>query len=155
MAAQTSGPSLDTWIQAAAALFTAIAAGAAWAATRQVKAGNEEERQDRIMAHLKTIHRLVSDLALANPNDPRVWQPPQLNLRAEVTAVFHPLPKCGTLADANLWEADEPTYENLVRDAMAEVEAAQRTIWLNSRRRRWFSRRQTTDQGDTGVSESV
>jgi hypothetical protein len=38
MAAHTSGPSLDTWIQAWAALFTAIASGAAWAATRQVRA---------------------------------------------------------------------------------------------------------------------
>ena len=58
------------------------------------------------MAHLRTIHGLVAQLARTHGINPRNWEGPQLNLRAEVTVVFHPLPKCAALADANLWDTD-------------------------------------------------
>jgi hypothetical protein len=64
MVAKTS---LDTWVQAAAALFTALTAAAALAAARQVKAASDEERRLRMLAHLKVVHDLVSELALINP----------------------------------------------------------------------------------------
>ncbi len=124
---------LETWFQGASALFTAIAAiAAAWAAI-QVRSANTEDRRLRVYAHLKTIHGLVSQLALINPNDPRAWQGLQLNLRAEVKVVFlYPLPRCEALADADLWAANEVTYRDLVRDAMAEVEAAEQAVWADT-----------------------
>ena len=130
----------QAWIEGAAALFTAIAAGAAWAATYQVRAASDEDRRLRVLAHLKVIHDLVSEMALIGPNDPH-WQRPQLDLRREVTVVFAPLPKCGKLADADLWKLDEAAYPELVREAMAEVEAAMADVWKDVYRRWWFGRR--------------
>jgi hypothetical protein len=146
MAARTSGFDLDTWIQAGAALFTAIAAGAAWAATRQVKAAGEEDRRLRVWDQLRVVHGLVSELALIEPNDPRLWQGPQLSLRREVTVVFTPLPKCGEFAGADLWETDEVTYRELAREAMAEVEAAMGDVWKGVYRWSWFRRRPVTSR---------
>ena len=97
------------------------------------------------MAHLKVIHDLVSELALSNPNDPSHWQAPQLNLRREVTVVFSPLPKCGDLAAADLWKIDETGYRQLVREAMAEVEAAMGDVWKGVRRG-WLRRRSVTSR---------
>ena len=93
------------------------------------------------MAHLQGIHDLVSELALVGRMDPRRWQRPQLNLRREVTVVFTPLPKCGELAGADLWKTDEGAYLELVREAMAEVEAAMRDVWKDVHRWSWFRRR--------------
>jgi hypothetical protein len=133
-----------TWLQAGSALFTALAAGAAWAATYQVKAAADEQRRLRIWDHLKVVHDLVSELALANPNDPREWQPRQLSLRRETTVVFTPLPKCGEFAGADLWKVDEAAYPELAREAMAEVEAAMGDIWKGVYRWSWFRRRPVT-----------
>ncbi len=126
------GVALETWFQGASALFTAIAASAAAWAALQVKSANAEERRLRITAHLKAIYDLVSQLALINPNDPKHWQGPFLQLRGEVNLVFHPLPKCEALADADLWKIDEEAYYDLVSDATAEVNAALRAIWKDS-----------------------
>jgi hypothetical protein len=120
---------LETWLQGASALFTALAAAAAWAATAQVKAAGEEERRLRVLAHLKVVHDLVSELALTNPNDARRWQPRQLDLRREVRVVFAPLLKCRELAETDLWKLDEAAYPALVSEAMAEVEAAMGEVW--------------------------
>jgi hypothetical protein len=141
MAARTSGFDLDTWIQAGAALFTAIAAGAAWAATRQVKAAAEEERRLLIWAHLKTIHGLVSRLARTHGKNPRDFEGPQEDLRAEAKGEFHPLPKVAALADANLMETDPPAFEELAAEARAEVESALDDVWKVPARWSWFRRR--------------
>jgi len=141
MSVQTSGLALDTWIQAAAALFTAIAAGAAWAAARQVKVAGEEERRLLVWVHLKTIHRLVSQLALTRGKNPKDWQRPQLDLRAEAKVVFHPLPKVAALAEANLWDTDLPTFEELAAKAVAEVESALGDVWKGTSYWSWLRRR--------------
>jgi hypothetical protein len=108
---------------------------------RQVKAAGDEERRHGTMAHLRTIHGLVAQLARTHGINPRNWEGPQLNLRAEVTVVFHPLPKCAALADANLWDTDVPAFDELARQAMAEVESALRDVWQDTRRWSWFRRR--------------
>jgi hypothetical protein len=142
MMARTSGLALDTWIQAAAALFAAIAAGAAWAATHQVKMAGEEERRLLVWAHLKTIHGLVSQLARTHGKNPKDWQGPQLDLRAEAAVVFHPLPKVAALADANLWgDITVAAFDELAREAMAEVESALHDVWKDTRRWSWLRRR--------------
>ena len=118
------------------------------------ESSGEEERRLRIWAHLNMIHDLVSELALISANDAR-WQGPQVNLRREVTVVFHPLPKCGTLADADLSKIEETAYPELVREAMAQVESAMRDVWKDVRRWSWFRRRPVVSRVDIpGVSQS-
>jgi hypothetical protein len=107
-----------------------------------VKAAGDEERRLLVWAHLKAIHGLVSQLALTHGIDPKDWQGPQLDLRAEAKVVFHPLPKVAALADVDLWgDIDVPTFDGLAREAMAEVESAMADVWKDERRWSWFRRR--------------
>jgi hypothetical protein len=124
---------VTTGIQAASAFFAALAAIAAWRATIQIKKGRNDEWRLRKTEQLKTIHALVVVLSQTGPGDSTLgWQVPQLNLRREVTVVFqHPLVKCHELAEAEVRRMDPREYFALVAEAMGEVEAAQRAIWVD------------------------
>ena len=117
-------------IQAVASVSAAVAAVFAWLTARAVKKDKENDRRHRASEHLKTILRLISELVDVAHRDVTQTFAVQMRLRAELGVTYVPLPKCIELVDpAHGRTFTIPELDTLAPAALAEVEAAQQTVW--------------------------
>jgi hypothetical protein len=146
------GDSWTVWIQAAAALFSAIAAGAAWAAVVQTRRERKADRFREADRALTELHEAVTDLigTLYSGGAHLERQQAQLRMRRLVMIQHaYELPKTASLTQLKASEVSQ----DLASESLSEVETARSRLWREHGKADEIPDRSTDADSTPGVAE--
>jgi hypothetical protein len=139
-------------VQAAAAAFTAIAAGAAWRAAKASRDAFRDQQISALVGDLNDLHDNLTGLGRVLADDPALYHFGQYQpgLGRHLAVIDMPLPHTEELWRASVPDVIEDVFESELRStharALREVEDA--LVKVRRKRGRWWHRRRKQSVND-------